>query len=305
VFTTMPNQPGKSALLLVNPIKPAARAAADTVRTLIERHGRLVEEIPADNGPIPASARGAEIIVVLGGDGTLISQSRRFRQYGAPMLGVNLGRLGFLAEFDLDALAAQAPLIFGHAPLQTREFNLLNVEVFGAQEKSAHFSGTALNEVVITAGPPYRMISLAISIDGVPGPTISGDGVIICTSLGSTAYNLSAGGPILSPPVDAFAITPIAAHSLSVRPLVIPGNSRIDVSAVRVNQAKAGSDGVTIGTTLVLDGQVHTPILAGDRICITGNGKSVPFVQNAASSYWSRLIGKLNWAAPPKLSEQD
>ena len=163
------------------------------------------------------------------------------------------------------------------------------------------FEGMALNEAVITAGPPYRMITLAISIDGQPGPTISGDGVIVSSPLGSTAYNLSAGGPILVPSVDALAITPIAAHSLSVRPVVVAGSSRVQISAVKVNQVDA-SDPKSHGTTLVLDGQVQTPIMTGDRIVIARHARKVRFVQNPASDYWSRLIGKLNWSVAPKLA---
>jgi len=178
---------------------------------------------------------------------------------------------------------------------------MLGVEVFGAKEKKARFSGMAMNEALITAGPPYRLITLSLSIDGLAGPTISGDGVIISSPLGSTAYNLSAGGPILAPAVDGFAITPIAAHSLSVRPVVVPGSSRIEVKAVRVNEELEFSN-PRLGTTLVLDGQVQVPIGAGDRVVISRHEHSIRFVKNPTSDYWSRLIGKLNWAVAPKLN---
>jgi NAD+ kinase len=237
---------------------------------------------------------------VFGGDGTLISQARRCALPNAAMLGVNMGRLGFLAEFDMPSLREQASTIFGGGSLAIAEFALAAVTVADAKGK-VRFEGMALNEAVITAGPPYRMITLAISIDGQPGPTISGDGVIVSSPLGSTAYNLSAGGPILAPSVDALAITPIAAHSLSVRPVVVAGSSRVQISAVKVNQVD-GSDPSSHGTTLVLDGQVQTPIMTGDRIVIARHARKVRFVQNPASDYWSRLIGKLNWSVAPKLA---
>lgn len=287
---------GRSALLLVNPNKPAAATAAAEVRALIQRYGRLVAELPADPSPLPPVARGAELVVVFGGDGTLLSQARRCAAPGVAMLGVNMGRLGFLAEFDMPALREQAAGIFGDGPLVIQAFSLIQVRVLPAQGETARFEGMALNEAVITAGPPYRMINLGFSIDGHTGPTISGDGVIISSPLGSTAYNLSAGGPILAPTVDGFAITPIAAHSLAVRPVVVPGHARIEITALKVNRD------TTPGTTLVLDGQVHAPVLPGDRIQIERHPSTIRFVQNPRSDYWSRLIGKMNWAAAPKFS---
>jgi NAD+ kinase len=290
----------RSALLLVNPQKPAAVTAAREVRELITKHGRLLGELAADNTPLPPAAQGAELIVVFGGDGTLLSQARRAHVPGSAMLGVNMGRLGFLAEFDMPALRAQAAAIFDNGPLLTQEFPLIAVDVYAARGKEPKVRGMALNEAVITAGPPYRMITLALSIDGQEGPTISGDGVIVSSPLGSTAYNLSAGGPILAPLVDALAITPIAAHSLSVRPVVVPGRSTIEIVMAKAN---VGPDGpVRHGTTLVLDGQVQTPLESGDRVRITRHERSVRFVQNPHSDYWSRLIGKLNWSVAPKLA---
>jgi NAD+ kinase len=291
----------RSAILLVNSQKPAASAAAAEVRELIQRYGRLVAELVADNSPLPGAAREAELVVVFGGDGTLISQARRCALPGAAMLGVNLGRLGFLAEFDMTALREQGPAIFGGGELAIAEFPLIAVRVTSVGGE-ARFEGTALNEAVVTAGPPYRMITMAMSIDGQTGPTVSGDGFIVSTPLGSTAYNLSAGGPILAPLTDALAITPIAAHSLSVRPVVVPGNSRVELKAVRVNRSEDGASPGSHGTTLVLDGQVQVPISDGDRISIVRAERTVRFVQNPRSDYWSRLIGKLNWSMAPKLA---
>jgi NAD+ kinase len=291
---------GRSTLLLVNPSKPAAATAAREVRDLITRYGRLVAEYPADNSPLPEAARGAELIVVFGGDGTLLSQARRCALPGSAMLGVNMGRLGFLAEFDMPSLRAQAESIFGSGPLVSHEFPLVGVEVFAPGDVKPRIVGMALNEAVLTAGPPYRMITLALSIDGQLGPTISGDGLIISTPLGSTAYNLSAGGPILAPLLDALAITPIAAHSLSVRPVVVPGLSRVEITILKANHGEDADD-QRHGTTLVLDGQVQSRVIAGDRIVLTRHPQSVRFVQNPRSDYWSRLIVKLNWSVAPKL----
>ncbi|MFZ4574536.1 MAG: NAD(+)/NADH kinase, partial [Phycisphaerales bacterium] len=119
----------RSSLLLVNADKSEALAAAAEVRALITRYGRLAGELPADESAVPDEARGADLIVVLGGDGTLLSQSRRFLDLGIPILGVNFGRVGFMAEFDLQALNAQASVLFGDAELRTHNYGLIAAEL--------------------------------------------------------------------------------------------------------------------------------------------------------------------------------
>lgn len=293
---------GRNVLLLTNRDRPDAAAAAATVRDLISRWGRVVAEADAGSSPSVADGNGVDLIVVLGGDGTLLSESRRYAALGRPLLGINFGKLGFLAEFDLDSLRRQADAVFGSETLLTRELPLLRAEVRPAADRGPtadvppRFAGEALNECLITAGPPYRIVSIAISIDGHTGPTMGGDGLIVSTPTGSTAYNLSAGGPILAPDVNAFAITPIAAHSLAFRPIVVPASSNIELTLLRTN-----SDGPDHGTTLVLDGQVHAPLYRGDRIRVTTSDRRVNFVRNPEGNYWATLIGKLNWAAAPRL----
>lgn len=288
---------GRSALLLVNPDKPEAAKAAAELRALIARHGVLLGEAQADNTDAPASAPEADLLVVFGGDGTLLGQARRLGGLGVPMLGVNTGRLGFLAEFDAESLQSQAAEIFGDAPLNTHEFGMIRVEVRSKRSETPKFTGLAINEAVITAGPPYRLISLSMNIDGRDGPTIRGDGLIVSTPLGSTAYNLSAGGPIMAPEVDAFVVTPIAAQSLAFRPVVVGGRSRIDIRLDKINTEK-GRD----GTALVLDGQTHVAVASGDRVRMYRDQATLRFVRNPRTDYWSRLMGKLNWAVAPKMN---
>lgn len=284
-------------LLLVNTAKPNAVAAAVDVRALIQQHATLHAELPADSTPLPAQARDADLVVVLGGDGTLLSQCRRCIDLRAPLLGVNLGRLGFLAEFDMPAFKDQAAALLTSKDLPTEGMSALTVEVFAGRTKTPRFTGLAINDAAITAGPPFRMITLSLSIDNQRGPTLLGDGVIISTALGSTAYNLSAGGPILSPRVNALAITPIAAHSLSFRPVVVPADARIEIRVERANAENAAH-----GTTLVLDGQSTTHIATGDRVVLTRHTLRVRLIRNTKSDYWARLISKLNWATTPRLN---
>jgi NAD+ kinase len=306
----------KAVALVVQRSKPEAVAAAERVRALVRAHATLAREWDADgrssgaadvtpDGPTP------DLLIVLGGDGTLLAQARRFAPLGVPMLGVNFGKLGFLAEFDLPTLEAQLPALLQQdlagRPGAVTEALLLNVEVRSADDRPRG-SGVALNDAVITAGPPYRMIHLGLSIDGGVGPTIGGDGLIVSTPTGSTAYNLSAGGPIVARGADVVAITPIAAHSLSFRPVVVRASSRIEVGVLRANEADdAGAAPGTpspAGTTLVLDGQVHLPVRTGDRVRITRHAHSARLVVNPRFDYWTTLVHKLRWAEAPRLRGQ-
>jgi len=284
---------GRSVLLLVNREKEGADQAAHEVSALIEQHGTLAGVEDAD-GDAPPSADGADLIVVLGGDGTLLSQARRCVGLAAPLLGVNLGRLGFLAEFDVEALRRQADGLFGDVELTVTSLTMVQVQVYRPDDPEPCFDDVALNDCVVTAGPPYRMIEIALDIRDQAGPTFRGDGVIISTPVGSTAYNASAGGPIVSPEQDSLIITPIAAHSLAFRPIVVPGDWPIDLAVTRANESDEG------GTTLVLDGHVHTRLHEGWRVRIRRHhDHNVDLVVNPETTYWATLIQKLHWAAAP------
>jgi len=304
---------GRAVILLANRAKPEVVAALAEVRRLIGAHGRIVGEFDASEAALPENPaslikNGADLIVVLGGDGTLLAQSRRCVSLGLPMLGVNLGRLGFMAEFDVESLRDQARSLFNGDVLELQDRPLLHVEVFaggGGEGATPRFQGLALNDAVITAGPPFRMISMSLSINGEDGPNVSGDGMIISTPTGSTAYNVSAGGSILAPEVNAFAITPIAAHSLAFRPIIVSAGSIIELVMSRVNDngisaTDAASTGAW-GTTLVLDGQASTPLHEDDRLRLKKHPQPIRFVRNPKGSYWKTLIQKMHWGAAPRL----
>lgn len=286
----------RRVLLAYNPENDEASAAAARVRVLVEAHGEFAGEVHSRETDIAPALDGADLIVVLGGDGTLLSQARRFADRDVPLLGVNLGRLGFMAEFDLETVERLAPALFGDGPMGTHTLGMLRAEVFTTGEDSPRFSGLALNEAAITAGFPFRMIELVMRIDGMSGPSIAGDGLLVSTPTGSTAYNVSAGGPIVAPGVEALTITPIAVHTLSFRPIVVPASSVIEIEARRVN-----NDQPIGGTTLVLDGQVQTPLRLGDRIRITQNARRARFVCNPEIGFWETVIQKLHWAAQPRM----
>lgn len=286
----------RRVLLAYNPKNDEACAAADEVRELVRRHGELAGEVNSrDLDPAPEIDR-SDLVVALGGDGTLLSQARRFADRDVPLLGVNLGRLGFMAEFDLQTLGLRAAEIFDDGPMTTHELSMLRAEVFEGTADTPRFEGLALNEAAITAGFPFRMIELAMRIGGEEGPEMAGDGLLVSTPTGSTAYNVSAGGPIVAPGVEALVITPLAVHTLSFRPIIVPSNAVVEIEARQVN-----NDQPVGGTTLVLDGQVQTPLHAGDTVRLTGNARRARFVRNPEVGFWQTVIEKLHWAARPRM----
>lgn len=288
---------GRSVLLIVNERKPDAMEAAGEVRALIERHGRLAGMLRASSDePLP-EAGAVDLVVVLGGDGTLLNAAHRFRALGKPMLGVNVGKVGFLAGFELEAIARHAPGVFGAGALTVRSVPTLRATISDDGAAEPLDDAVALNEFVVAAGPPYRMITLSLTIDGHAGPTVSGDGLIVSTPLGSTAYNVSSGGPIISPDLDAAVVTPIAAHSLAFRPIVVPTSTAISITVLEANQPGAGAE----GTALVADGQILRNIGAGQRVGITVGDDRVQFAHDPDANYWDTLMHKMHWAVQPRV----
>lgn len=293
----------RSVLLIANLSKPGVAAALAEVRALLAAHGKPVGEIT--DVARGAGAPQADLAVVLGGDGTILAAARRFAEDRLPLLGVNFGKVGFLADFDLDALRRQASDLFGQSkPLPVRERMRLRVGVVRASNPGREEdAGIAVNEALITAGPQFRMISMDIAFDGEPGASLTGDGVIVATPTGSTAYNVSAGGPIVSPDVRGIVITPLAAHSLSFRPVVAPASSRIDVTIRPFETSErsiAGPDGhpqAAPAPTLVIDGQSLTPLAGGDRVSLREHDRPVRLVINDETTYWRTLIQKMHWAS--------
>ncbi|MGP1347187.1 MAG: NAD(+)/NADH kinase [Phycisphaerales bacterium] len=284
----------RAALLLVNRSKPAVCQALDEVRALIQQHATIAAELDADDSPItPKTANKADLIVVLGGDGTFLWQARRTLNLRLPIVGVNLGRLGFLAEFDLVSLRESAHWLMNADPLPVTERIVLRARVQRHDHTASE--GIALNDAVITAGPPFRMIELAVDIDEEPVSAFKGDGIIVSTPTGSTGYAVSAGGPIIAPGVRALSLSAIAAHTLALRPLVVPADRRI---TLRLLQANEGADSQP-GTTLVLDGQQLASLNENDQVHIHTDRRSVRVVRNPNNSYWKTLVTKMHWAIPP------
>ena len=230
--------------------------------------------------------------VVFGGDGSIISTARAVSEANVPVIGVNVGKLGFLAEFSVDELQDFFPLLInGKAPMDQRM--MLKCRLFSSvkgTEQTEKFCSAAINDVFITAGEPFRTIELKIMVDGQPLAGCISDGLIVSTPTGSTAYNLSAGGPIVSPKMDAMAITPICPHSLSFRPIVISAKSMIEVVGIRVNE----------GTTISIDGQISLKLGTDDIVNVQKQDSHFSIVNNPLRNQWDTLATKLSWAEKPK-----
>ena len=228
-----------------------------------------------------------DFAVVFGGDGSIISAARNFSHSGVPVIGVNIGKLGFLAEFSVTELKEYFnEIMSGRAVIEKRM--MLGCRVLNNNREKFH--ALAINDVFITAGPPFRVIELKISVDGQPLAGCVSDGLIISTPTGSTAYNLSAGGPILSGKMEAVVITPICPHSLSFRPIVINADSSIKVFCVRVNE----------GTTVSIDGQVSSKLAVDDVVKVQRDRADFLIVNNPLRTQWDTLATKLSWAEKPK-----
>ncbi len=231
--------------------------------------------------------KGADFAVVFGGDGSIISAARQLSQMNVPVIGVNIGKLGFLAEFSVRELKDHFDdIVSGKARVEKR----MMLSCIVSREKKEIFRSSAINEVFITAGPPFRMIELKIAVDGQPLASCVSDGLIISTPTGSTAYNLSAGGPILSVNMEAMVITPICPHSLSFRPIVINADSRVEVVTVRANE----------GTTLSVDGQVSCRLTPQDVVRVECAKAGFLVVDNPTLTQWDTLAAKLSWAEKPR-----
>ncbi|MFQ5589909.1 MAG: NAD(+)/NADH kinase [Phycisphaerae bacterium] len=271
--------------MLGNPHKPEAAAALSELKEFASARCEVVWCGLCLDGRGAIDA-GADRVVVIGGDGTLIGVARALSTKQIPLIGVNIGKLGFLAEFSLEELMAHFEQAICDDELISRR-TMLRVTVGEGGATRATYP--VVNDCVIQAGPPFRVITLGVAINHHHLTDVSGDGLIVCTPSGSTAHNLSAGGPIMQCGVDAIVLTPLCPHSLSHRPLVIERDTEIEVVACTVNE----------GTTAIIDGQVSCPLGQGDRVTVKRFEADCMLVRNPLFTGWHKLVHKLHWGKPP------
>ena len=222
------------------------------------------------------------LVIVLGGDGTLLSVARIFAATGTPILSVNLGYLGFLTEVRLaDLYSTLEGWCNGCHVLDAR------VMLHGAlwREGALHSSHEALNDVVVTKGDIARMGEFTVELEGKRVARFRADGVIVSTPTGSTAYSLAANGPILTPNVDALVVTPVCPHLLTLRPIVVRGDASL---TVRV-------EGIPNQALLTVDGQQAVALQLGDEVRCRRSSHTVNLVRLSESGFFEALRSKLSW----------
>lgn len=228
-----------------------------------------------------------DLLLVIGGDGTIFRAIREIRLDRIPILGINRGAVGFLAEIDADEIeSALPPLLSGEGAIEERR--LLSVEVH--RGRSIPFRGRAVNEAVIAQGAIARLLHLQTTVSGEPLTTYHADGLIIATPTGSTAYSLSAGGPIVHPRLPALILTPINPHSFTQKPIVLPGGNIISVEVIRRTRTAKNDD-----VSLTLDGQVYERLRSGDRVVVGTDAQTIPFLRRRQDTFLRTLRTKLHW----------
>ena len=254
----------------------------------------LVEEgtadlVGADGFPVVSYAsigERADLAIVLGGDGSMLTAARRLAESGVPLVGVNQGRLGFMTDLARDdMLDGMADLLEGKFKGEQRF--LLDATV--RRGAAVLFQTQALNDVVVNKGDLGRMIEFAVSIDGEFIYNQRSDGLIIATPTGSTAYALSANGPILHPSVPGIALVPLCPHALSNRPITVSDDSHIEIVLHAPHRARVHADG-----------QEKFDLEAGDRVSVARSSRSIRFLHPLGYSYFAMLREKLHWSETPR-----
>lgn len=258
--------------LFHNPHKPDADRLLPKISQWLKKKGARVLG--------PAQCGEAQAAIALGGDGTLLSAARRAAPHGLPVLGINVGRLGFLTATESERVyPALERLLAGKLTVSSR----MMLQYTGPGGKSQ----LALNDAAIHGRAPGRVVRLAVWVDGARLATFLGDGLIVATPTGSTAYSMAAGGPLVTPDNDLILLTPICAHSLSQRPLVLAPQAVVEVALEpRYKEERL---------TVTLDGQEHFTVKAGQRVVLRrAKERARIFVENK-ESFFSLLRGKLSW----------
>jgi NAD+ kinase len=263
--------------LIGNPDKPASAEIILRVKKLLARAGRKV----LTGEDAAQLAREVDLLLIFGGDGTMLRAARETAGLETPLLGVNIGGLGFLTAISSDELAAGLKKIWrGEFQFETRPL----IEVTGKCQ-GRKIIETALNDIVVSRGAVSRLIALDVSVNGEPITRYRCDGLIVSSPTGSTAYSLAAGGAVVLPTADVFTLTPICPHALSNRSIIMPLSS-----AIRI---KAASPALT--TILSVDGQVIAELDANDEVTIRRSRHSVRLVRFDDSSFLETLRRKLHW----------
>jgi NAD+ kinase len=244
---------------------------------------------PVPGVPIVPAAQlpqRSDLAIVLGGDGTMLSMARRMAPYAVPLIGINQGRLGFLTDIPLSRMESTLDAMLAGRFIEQQR-TLLAVAV--ARDDGALEETLALNDVVVNRGSLGSMIECAVDIDGRFAYAMRADGIIVATPTGSTAYALSAGGPILAPQLASFLLVPVAPHALTHRPIAISDDAAITITVTRGRDAGVHCDG-----------QAHLTLAEGDRVMLKRAAFRARFLYPEGHDYFAMLREKLHWSATPE-----
>jgi NAD+ kinase len=230
---------------------------------------------------VPAIGAQCDLVLVVGGDGTMLGVGRQLARHGVPLIGINQGRLGFITDIPLDQFrVALTPMLAGEYEEDDR--SLMHARVM--RDGQCVFDALAMNDVVVNRGATSGMVELKVEIDGHFVANQRADGVIIASPTGSTAYSLSAGGPLLHPSTPGWVLVPIAPHTLSNRPVVIPDASEVCIELVSGRDASANFDMQSLAS-----------LLKGDRVTVKRSQHRVRFLHPSGWTYFDTLRKKLHW----------
>ena len=247
---------------------------------LFERE--TAKQLNASGADYDAIGRAAQLAIVVGGDGTMLAAARSLVRHHVPVVGVNQGRVGFMTDIGYqDMRGGIGAILDGKGTLEER--TLLDAEVLRGGK--AVLRTLALNEAVLGKGAEARLIEFEISLDGEYVYTLRADGMIVATPTGSTAYAMSAQGPILHPAVPALALVPLNPHTLSARPVSVSDRSVVEIKLIRAEDARAHFDGFAL-----------TDMAEGDRLVLKRSGDTVRFVHPPGYRYFATLREKLRWS---------
>lgn len=267
-------------ILSGNGAKPqVAAVVAELLPWLRERVGLVAIDLGMETD---LSGVEADLAVILGGDGAILSTARRLGDNQVPAIGVNLGKFGFLAEVLPEEFRERFDdILAGRFSISPRM--MLRCVLHRGEETVAE--RLALNDVVVSRGALSRLVSFGLVVDGKRATTYNGDGVIVSTPTGSTAHSLSAGGPVVDPGLEAMVVTPICPHTLTNRPVVLPAGVAIELLA----------ESTPVDVGLTTDGQVYDAIEPGDRIVIRRAAKAFQLIDLGLRTYYDTLREKLDW----------
>ena len=271
---------------------PAVRDTLAVISKEFEARGaqmRIEPQLWSDERSTGITPSELDLLITLGGDGTLLRGARMVATHRAPVLGINLGHLGFLTSARVEDIPHVIDRLFSGEYWIDQRMTLEATVIRADGTVSETF--LALNDAVVHKGGLARMVRLALELEpeGVEIGTYNADGIILSTPTGSTAYSLSAGGPIVVPSVDCLVATPICPHSLVVRPIVLPPNAAIAVRAI----------GPAEGLILSIDGQDGAELQPGDRVVIKRGEHSVRLIRVSSENFFSTMRQKLHWAIEP------